>query len=72
MASIRGRGEPERVSMSLQSAFYSTMSRHGDRLVYTENSLDTNIYVQTGPGFTKDGIPGPFGRPQGLILSSRG
>ena len=36
-----------------------------------KTSWTHNIYVQTGPGFTKDGIPGPFGRPQGLILSSR-
>ena len=64
-------GAPTRLSATLQGGFYPSISRQGDRLVYTESFKDTNIYAYEGPGFGSRSIPGRFGGPKGLILSSR-
>jgi len=40
-------------------------------LAYTESFQDTNIYAYEGPGFGSRSVPGRFGGPRGLILSSR-
>jgi Tol biopolymer transport system component len=69
-------GVPRRVSATLQGAFYPSISRQGNQLVYTESIKDTNIYACDGPGFgrqpgTSRTALGRFGPPKGLILSSR-
>ena len=69
-------GVPRRVSATLQGAFYPSISRQSNRLVYTESFKDTNIYACDGPGFgrqasTSRAALGRFGPPKGLILSSR-
>ncbi|MDQ2840190.1 MAG: protein kinase [Acidobacteriota bacterium] len=64
-------GAPRRLSPTLEGAFFPSISRQGNRLVYTQSSKDTNIYLYRGPGFGKRPAPGPFGRAEGLILSSR-
>ncbi|MBV8819805.1 MAG: serine/threonine-protein kinase, partial [Acidobacteriaceae bacterium] len=51
--------------------FNPSISRQGNRLMYTESFRDTNIYVYGGPGFESRSVPGPFSGPKGLILSSR-
>lgn len=64
-------GSPRRLSTTLQGGFYPSISRQGNRLVYTESSEDTNIYAFEGPRFGNRATPGPFGKPRGLIMSSR-
>jgi len=64
-------GAPVRLSATLQGGFYPSISRQGNRLVYTESFKDTNIYAYEGPGFGSQPVPGRFGGWKGLILSSR-
>ena len=64
-------GTPERVSVTLQCAFFPAISRKGDRLAYTETYQDVNIDRYDGPGFAGAAAPRRFGEPQALILSSR-
>ncbi len=64
-------GAPRRLSATLQGGFYPSISRQGNRLLYTESSKDTNIYAYAGPGFGSQSAPGRFGEAKGLILSSR-
>ncbi|MFZ0590475.1 MAG: protein kinase [Bryobacteraceae bacterium] len=64
-------GVPRRVSATLQGSFYPSISRQGNRLVYTESFKDTNIYAYSGPGFGSQSAPGRFGEAKGLVLSSR-
>jgi eukaryotic-like serine/threonine-protein kinase len=64
-------GTPERVLIGLQSVFYPNISRKGDRLIFTEDFLDTNVYRFTGPGFGSGDSPGKFSNPESLIDSSR-
>jgi eukaryotic-like serine/threonine-protein kinase len=64
-------GAPRRLSATLQGGFYPSISRQGNRLVYTESFKDTNIYAYMGPGFGSQSAPGRFGGATGLILSSR-
>jgi eukaryotic-like serine/threonine-protein kinase len=64
-------GPPRRLSATLQGGFYPFISRHGNRLIYTESFKDTNIYAYEGAGFGSQSAPGHFGAPKGLILSSR-
>ena len=64
-------GAPMRLSATLQGGFYPSISRQGNRLVYTESFKDTNTYAYDGPGFGARAAPGRFGEPKGLILSSR-
>ena len=64
-------GRPERVLIGLQSVFYPNISRKGDRLIFTEDFLDTNVYRFNGPGFVNRDTPGRFSNPERLIDSSR-
>jgi eukaryotic-like serine/threonine-protein kinase len=64
-------GPPRRFSATPEGGFSPSISRQGDRLVYTESFKDTNIYAYEGPGFASLSAPGRFDGPQGLILSSR-
>jgi Tol biopolymer transport system component len=64
-------GSPRRLSATLQGGFYPSISRQGNHLVYTDSFEDTNIYARNGPGFQNRSVPGPFGKPRGLIMSSR-
>ena len=64
-------GTPEPILVGLRSAFYPNMARTGNRLVYTEEYQDTNVYRYTGPGLKAGLTPGKFGAPGGLIVSSR-
>jgi eukaryotic-like serine/threonine-protein kinase len=62
---------PSRFSATPEGGFYPSISRQGNRLVYTESFDDTNIYGYEGPGFATTSAPGRFDGPKGLILSSR-
>jgi Tol biopolymer transport system component/serine/threonine protein kinase len=64
-------GPPSRFSATPEGGFYPSISRQGNRLVYTESFNDTNIYAYEGPGFVTASAPGRFDGPKGLILSSR-
>ena len=72
-------GAPSRLWVALGGTFYPSVSRQGDRLVYTESFKDTNIYAYEGPGFgtlsnlapESRFVPAGFGGPRGLIVSSR-
>ena len=69
---IAARGGPaRRLSPTLEGGFYPSISRDGKGLVYTQASKDTNVLAIEGTGFQGSKIPGPFGDPKGLILSSR-
>jgi Tol biopolymer transport system component len=65
------RGPPSRFSATPEGGFYPSISRQGNRLVYTESFEDTNIYAYEGPGFASPSAPGHFDEPKGLVLSSR-
>ncbi|MCG3161898.1 MAG: Protein TolB [Acidobacteria bacterium] len=47
------------------------ISRRGDKLAWTENYIDTNIYRYEGGGFGGSGAPLKLAAPQRLIFSSR-
>ncbi len=64
-------GTPRRLSATLAGAFYPAISKAGNRLVYTESFLDTNIYSSEGSGFDSRPAPGRFGKTSALIRSSR-
>ncbi len=64
-------GTPRRLSATLAGAFYPAISKNGDRLIYTEAFLDTNIYSSTGSGFGERPTPARFGKTTVLIRSSR-
>jgi eukaryotic-like serine/threonine-protein kinase len=64
-------GSPRRLSATLEGGFYPSISQMGKRLVYTQAWKDTNIDVYEGAGFGSNSVPGRFGTPKGLILSSR-
>lgn len=66
-----GGGTPRRLSATLSGAFYPAISKAGNRLVYTESFLDTNIYSSEGSGFGGRPVPGRFGKTTALIRSSR-
>lgn len=64
-------GTPRQLSATLEGAFYPSISRHGNRLVYTESFQDTNIYAYQGTGFGNRANPGRFSGPKSFIISSR-
>ena len=64
-------GAPRRLSPTLEGGFFPSISRQGNRLVYTESFEDTNIYAYEGTGFDTRSALGRFVGPNGLILSSR-
>jgi Tol biopolymer transport system component len=64
-------GAPRRLSPTLEGGFYPSISRKGNRLVYTESFEDSNIYSYEGAGFGGGPAPARFAGPKGLILSSR-
>lgn len=66
-----GGGTPRRLSATLSGAFYPAISKAGNRLVYTESFLDTNIYSSEGSGFGGRPLPGRFDKTSALIRSSR-
>jgi Tol biopolymer transport system component len=63
-------GEPHRILPTLLFAANPNISRTGNRLAYTESWIDSNLYESEGPGFTKRGVPQPFGNPEKVIASS--
>ena len=67
---IRG-GAPVSVLANLRSVPYATISRQGGRLAFADILLDTNIYLRTGSGFQNAPVPGAFGEPAGVVISSR-
>ena len=64
-------GSPRLVMANLRSLSYLTIPRHGGRLAYNDFLEDTNIYLRSGQGFQDQPIPGPFGDPAVVALSSR-
>ena len=66
-----GGGTPRRLSATLAGAFYPAISKGGNRLIYTETFLDTNIYSCEGVGFGERSVPGRFNKATVLIRSSR-
>ncbi len=64
-------GTPRRLSSTLAGAFYPAISKSGNRLIYTEAFLDTNIYSSAGSGFGERPAPARFGKTTVLIRSSR-
>jgi Tol biopolymer transport system component len=66
-----GGGAPRRLSATLAGNFYPSISRQGNRLMYTESFKDTNIYAYDAQGFGSQQVPGRFGASKSLILSSR-
>lgn len=66
-----GGGTPRRLASIFEGAFYPSISRKGNRLIYTESFKDTNIYSSEGAGFGGRSVPPHFGEPRRLIVSSR-
>ncbi len=64
-------GTPRQLASTFGGAFYPSISRKGDRLIYTQSFKDTNIYLSGGAGFAGRSVPSHFGEPRGLIVSSR-
>jgi len=64
-------GAPRRLASLFEGAFYPSISRSGNRLIYTESFKDTNIYLSESAGFAGQSVPPHFGEPRGLIVSSR-
>lgn len=64
-------GTPRRISATLEGAFYPSISRKTNQLVYTESFADTNVYRSEGAGFNGRAVPGHFTGPRPLITSSR-
>ena len=64
-------GPPRRLASMFEGAFYPSISRKGNRLIYTESFKDTNIYLSESAGFAGRSVPPHFGEPRGLIVSSR-
>jgi Tol biopolymer transport system component/serine/threonine protein kinase len=64
-------GVPRRLTSMFDGAFYPSISRKGNRLIYTESFKDTNIYLRevAEPG-GRSVVP-HFGDARGLIVSSR-
>lgn len=63
-------GAPERLNFGV-SPSNPVISRRGDKLAWTENYIDTNIYRYEGAGFGDSGAPLKLAAPQRLIFSSR-
>jgi Tol biopolymer transport system component len=63
-------GAPERVPINGQSPVSPNISRQGTKLVWTEFSSDSDIWLYQGPGFAGRATPGPFGAPVKLPSSS--
>ncbi len=63
-------GAPERLNFGV-SPSNPVISRRGDKLAWTENYIDTNIYRYEGGGFGGSGAPLKLAAPQRLIFSSR-
>jgi Tol biopolymer transport system component len=66
-----GGGTPRRLASTFGGAFYPSISRKGDQLIYTESFRDTNNYLSEGAGFNGRSVLHHFGSPRGLIVSSR-
>jgi Tol biopolymer transport system component len=66
-----GGGKPRPLSSTLRDAAYPSIPRLGGRLAYTEHWIDTNIYLRSGAGFAGAPVPGRFGEPAGILMSSR-
>jgi dipeptidyl aminopeptidase/acylaminoacyl peptidase len=56
---------------NLRGLVHLSIPRQGGRLAFSDYLLDTNIYLRAGPGFQGTAVPGPFGDPAGVIMSSR-
>ena len=63
-------GAPERVPINGQNPVSPSISRQGNKLVWTEFSSDSDIWLYQGPGFAGRAKPGPFGAPVKLPSSS--
>jgi Tol biopolymer transport system component len=64
-------GAPRSVLAHLRGLSYPAIPRQGGRLAYTDFLVDSNLYLRTGPGFQRDPVPGAFGEPLALVVSSR-
>jgi Tol biopolymer transport system component len=64
-------GTPRRVASIFEGAFYPSISRKGNQLIYTESFKDTNIYLSEAAGFVGRSVPPHFGEPKRFIVSSR-
>jgi len=58
-------GEPERLTIGGDNAYWPTVARHGDRLAYTQWISDINIWRVAAPG-----SPGPATAPARLSHSA--
>ena len=63
-------GAPERMSLGVNPAS-PAVSRQGNKLAWTENYADTNIYRYESLGFAGSDAPGKFSSPERLIFSTR-
>jgi len=64
-------GAPRPLDGILPFAGNPSVSPDGTRVAFTENWLDTNIYVSRGPGISANGSIGALREGQKLIASSR-
>jgi len=64
-------GVPQRIPVNVRGLAFPTAPRHGGRLAFSDFVRDTNIYLRVGPGFQNAAVPGRFGDPAGVALSSR-
>ncbi len=63
-------GTSTRVPVNGQNPVYPEISRQGDKLVWTELSSDSNLWLYQGAGFAGRDVPGKFGAPVRLPNSS--
>lgn len=64
-------GTAQRIFVTGQNPSFPTISRQGSRLAYLDCYFDFNIYQLEGLGFAGRDVPGRFGAPKIILLSSR-
>jgi Tol biopolymer transport system component/serine/threonine protein kinase len=64
-------GSPTRVPVGPRVLSYPTIPLQGGRMAFNDSFRNTNIYLRVGPGFQQGAVPGKFGEPVGVALSSR-
>jgi Tol biopolymer transport system component len=65
-------GAPRPLPGALRNASSPSVSPLSGRLAFTESWTDTNVYLRSGSGFARTGMPGRFGEPTGIVVSTRG
>ncbi|MEP7336777.1 MAG: protein kinase [Acidobacteriota bacterium] len=63
-------GTPARVMVNARNPINPDISRQGNKLVWTEYSNDSNLWLYQGGGFAGREVPGKFGAPVKLPTSS--